>query len=219
MEPEIMKMVLEIGPPLEAWRALSNVADETEDDAYDRAKREFETLEIGVNESVSEYFKRVNIVLTKLERHKITTPARGIKRIVLNSLTPRFPNETCMYAMKGDFELKDLENGLARVEKFWSEQKKSAPSHALAVAHAGGDQTGTGGGARGRGRQGRHLGGCHDDDRGRNQQVHPRQMHPGQQHQPPAAMSQQSHAWQQQHHHHHHHQPRFPQLQQQGPHH
>ena len=39
-------------------------------------------------------------------------------------------------------------------------------------------------------------------------------MHPGQQHQPPAAMSQQSHAWQEQQQ-----QPRFPQLQQQGPHH
>ena len=56
-----------------------------------------------------------------------------------------------MCAMKGNFELKDLENVLARVEKFRSEQKRSAPSHALAVAHAGGGQTGTGDGARGRG--------------------------------------------------------------------
>ena len=54
-----------------------------------------------------------------------------------------------MYAMKCDLELKDLEHGLARVEKFRSEQKRSAPSHALAVAHAGGGQTWTGGGARG----------------------------------------------------------------------
>ena len=51
----------------------------------------------------------------------------------------------------------------------------------------------------------------------RNQQGHPRQMHPGQQHQPPAAMSQQSHAWQ--HQHQQQHQPRFLQLQQLGPHH
>ena len=97
----------------------------------------------------------------KLERHNIITPAREIKRIVLNSLTPRFPNETCMYAMKGDFELKDLEHGLAGVEKFRSDQKRSAPSHALAVARAGGSQTGTCGGARGRGRQGRRLSGGH----------------------------------------------------------
>ena len=62
-EPEIMKIVLEIGSPSEAWRALSKIADEAEDDAYDRAKREFETLETGANESVSEYFARVNIVL------------------------------------------------------------------------------------------------------------------------------------------------------------
>ena len=38
-ETEIMKMVLEIGSPSEAWRALSKIADETEDVAYDR-KRE-----------------------------------------------------------------------------------------------------------------------------------------------------------------------------------
>ena len=148
-EPEIMKIVLEIGSPSEAWRALYKIAHETEDDAYDRAKREFETLGIGANESASEYFARVNIVIMKLERHNITTPAREIQRIVLNSLIPRFPNETCMYAMQGDFELKELGNGLARVEKFQSERKKrSAPSHALAVAHVDGGQTGTGGGAR-----------------------------------------------------------------------
>ena len=126
----------------------------------------------------------------KLEKYNIITPAREIKRIVLNRLTSRFPNEACLYAVRGDFQLKHLENGLARAEKFQSEQKvRSASSHALAVAHVGGGQTGTGGGARGRGRQGRHLGGRHDDGRGRNQQQgHRRQMHPGQQHQPPAVM-------------------------------
>ena len=41
-----MKMVLEIGSPSEAWRALSKIADEAEDDAYDSAKREFDTLGI-----------------------------------------------------------------------------------------------------------------------------------------------------------------------------
>ena len=153
-------MVLEIGSPLQAWRALSKITDETEDDAYNRAKREFETLEMGANEYVSECFARVNIVLMKLERHTSTTPAREIKRLVLNSLTPRFANETCKYAMKGELDLKDLEHGLARVEKFRSDQKRRAPSHTLVVAHAGGGQTGTGGGARGQGRQGRHSGGA-----------------------------------------------------------
>ena len=38
-EPEIMKMVMEIGSPSEAWRALSKIAAETEDDAYDSKKR------------------------------------------------------------------------------------------------------------------------------------------------------------------------------------
>ena len=112
-------------------------------------------VEMGANETVSEYFARVNIVLMKLERHNITTPVREIKRIVMKSLTPCFPNETSILAMKGDFDLSELEHGLVRVETFRSDSSGSAPSHALAVAHAGGGQTRTGGGARGRGRQGR----------------------------------------------------------------
>ena len=217
-ELEIMKMVMEIGSPSEAWRVLSKIAAETEDDAYDRAKREFKILEMGTNEYVSDYFARVNIVLMKLERHDITTPTREIKRVILNSLTPRFPNETSMLAMKGDFDLLELEHGLARVEKIRLDSNRSAPSHALAVAHAGGGQTGTGGGARGRDWQGRRSGGRHDDGRGRHQQGHPWQTHHGQQHQPPAAMSQQSYAWQQQQQQQQY-QPPFPQSQQLGPHH
>ena len=123
-----------------------------------------------------------------------------------------------MLAMKGDFNLSELEHGLARVEKLRSDSNRSAPSHALAISHAGGGQTGTGGGARGRGRQGRRSGGRHDDGRGRHQQGYPRQMHHGQQHQPPAAMSQQSYAWQQQQQQQQY-QPQFPQSQQLGPHH
>ena len=172
-KPEVMKMVMEIGSPSEAWRALKKTAVETEDDAHDRAKREFETLQMGDSETVSEYFARVNIILMKLERYNITTSAREIKRIVMNSLTPRFPNETSMLAMKGDFDLSQLEHGLVRVEKLRSDSSRSAPSHALAVAHASGGQTGTEGGARGRGRQGRRSGGRHDDGRDRHQQGHP----------------------------------------------
>ena len=74
----------------------------------------------------------------KLERHKITTPAREIMRTMLGSLTSRFLNETRLYAMRGDFDLKDLENGLARAEKFQSDQeRRNASAHALAVAHVG----------------------------------------------------------------------------------
>ena len=87
----------------------------------------------------------------KLEIHKMTTPARKIKRTVLGSLTSRFPNETRLYAMRGDFDLKDLENELARAKNFQSEQeRRSASAHALAVAHAGSSRTAAGGGARGR---------------------------------------------------------------------
>ena len=114
-----------------------------------------------------------------------------------------------MLAMKGDLDLSELEHELVRVEKLRSDSSGRAPSHALAVAHAGGG--GTGGGARGRGRQGRRSGGRHDDGRGRHQQGHPRQMHHGQQHQPPTAMSQQSYARQQQQQQQQQYQPQFSQ--------
>ena len=98
--------------------ALTRIADESEEVAYDRVKREFENLEIEVSESITEYFARLHIILMELEGHKIVTPAREIKRAILGSLTSRFPNETRLYAMRGDFDLTDLEAGLVRAEKF-----------------------------------------------------------------------------------------------------
>ena len=59
-------MVMEIGSPSVAWRALRKMAVKTEDDAHDRAKRKFKTLQMGDNETVPEYFARVNIILMKL---------------------------------------------------------------------------------------------------------------------------------------------------------
>ena len=88
-----------------------------------------------------------------------------------------------MLAMGGDFDLVELELGLIRVENLRSEPRGSAPSHALAVAHAGSSQTGTGGGIRGRDRKGRRSGGRHDDGRGRHQQEHPQQSYAWQQQQ------------------------------------
>ena len=118
---EMLKMALEIRSLSEAWRALTRIADESEEAAYDRAKQEFENLEIGVSESITECFARLHIILMKLEGHKIVTPAREIKRTVLGSLTSPFPNETRLYAMRGDFDLTDLEDGLVRAEEFQSD--------------------------------------------------------------------------------------------------
>ena len=80
-------MVIYIGSILEVWRALTKIAAETKEIAYDRAKREFETLEIEVRESVAGYFARVHAILMKLERHKIITPTREIKHTAMGSLT------------------------------------------------------------------------------------------------------------------------------------
>ena len=79
----------------------------------------------------------------KLARQKVTKAAREIKRTVLSSLTSRFPDEARLYAMKGEFNLTDLENGLARAENFQLDQeRRNASPHALAVAHAGSGRTG-----------------------------------------------------------------------------
>ena len=114
-------MLLEIGSLSEAWRALTRIADESEEVAYDRAKRDFKNLETKISESITEYFARLHIIVMKLEGHKIVTPAPEIKRTVLDCLTSRFPNETRLYAMRGDFDLTDLEAGLVRAETFQSD--------------------------------------------------------------------------------------------------
>ena len=93
-------MVIDIGSLYEAWHALTKIAAETEEAAHDIAKREFESLQIRVSESVAEYFPGVHIILMKIVRHQVTTPTREIKRTVLGSLTPRFSDEVCLYAMK-----------------------------------------------------------------------------------------------------------------------
>ena len=120
-EQEILKMVLEIGSLSGAWRALTRIADESEEVAYDGAKRKFENIEIGVSESMTENFARLHITMMKLERHKLVTPAREIKRTVLGSLTFCFPNENRLYATRGDLDLTDLEAGLVRAKKFQSD--------------------------------------------------------------------------------------------------
>ena len=114
--------------------ALTKITNASEEVEYDRAKREFETLEMDASESVAEFFTRVHIILMELERHQIPIPAREIQRVVLGSLSPRFPNETSMHAYKGECDLKDLETGLAWVEKFRLDQiKKGASPHALTL--------------------------------------------------------------------------------------
>ena len=82
-------MVTYIGSLSEAWRALTKIAAETREAAYDRVKREFELLEIGASEPIAEYFARVHVILMKLARNHVTTPAREIKRRVLGGLTVR----------------------------------------------------------------------------------------------------------------------------------
>ena len=71
----IFEMVMNIGSPSEAWRALTKIAAETREEAHDRAKSESESLKIGASETVAEYFARVLVFSTKLTRHQVTTPA------------------------------------------------------------------------------------------------------------------------------------------------
>ena len=73
-ERGMSEMVMGIGSPSEAWRALTKIAAETREAAYDRAKSEFELLEIEESETVVEYFDRVHVVYTKLTKHEVATP-------------------------------------------------------------------------------------------------------------------------------------------------
>ena len=200
-------MVMGIGFPSEAWRALTKTVAETREAAYGRGKREFELLKIGISETVTKYFTRVHVVLTKLMRHQVTIPAREIKCRVVRGITPRFPDEIREYTVKYDFDLKDLNAGLVRVESFQPDQeRRDASAHALAVAHTGGGRAGARGGARG----GKCFAKRHDGGRGRNQQQHhPEQIHPGQQ-QRSQHHQQQMLSWQPQ-------QRRHPQHQQHDP--
>ena len=70
-EQELLKMVIRIGSTSEAWRALTKIANASEEVECDRAKREFETLEMDASESVAEFFTRVHIILMELERHQM----------------------------------------------------------------------------------------------------------------------------------------------------
>ena len=115
------EMVTDIGSLSEEWRALTKTAVEIREAAYDRAKGEFESLEIKVSEPVAEHFARVHVILMKLTRHHVTTPARWIKRRVRGGLTPRFPDDVGLYAMKGELDLKDLENKTTRAESLQSD--------------------------------------------------------------------------------------------------
>ena len=170
-EKGILDMVIYIGSLSEAWWALTKFAAETQEAADDRAKREFELLETGVSEPAAEYFARAHVTLTKLTRHQMTTPAHETKRRVLCGLTPRFTDEVPLYILRGDFDLNDLEAGIARAESFQVDQeRRNALAHALAVAHAGGGSAGAKGKARDRGYHGKRSAKRHDDDQGRNQQ-------------------------------------------------
>ena len=119
-----MEMVIGTGSLSEAWWARTKTAAETQEAAYDSLNREFESLDLGVSESVAEYFARVHVILMKLTRHQVTTPAREIKRRVQSGLAPRFLHQVCLYVMRSDFDLSDLEAGIARAESFKSDQER-----------------------------------------------------------------------------------------------
>ena len=80
------------------------------------------------------------------------------KHKVPSGRIPRVPDEVCLYAVRSDFDLSDLEDRFAWAESFQSDQeRRDTPAHALAVAYASGSRTRAGGGARGRGRYGRRY--------------------------------------------------------------
>ena len=124
----------------------------------------------GTNETVVEYFASVNVVLTKLYKKKAATPARETKWRVLRVLISRFFDEIRLYNMKGDFNLRDMEAGLAQVERFQSGQKRrNVTAYALTPAYTGDGRGGAGGAASNHSRGGKYFG-RRNGGQSRNQQ-------------------------------------------------
>ena len=90
-EQELLNMVIRIGSISEAWRALTKIANASEEVEYDRAKREFETLEMDASESVAEFFTRVHIIPMELERHQIPIPRPRDSTHCAWKFVPPFP--------------------------------------------------------------------------------------------------------------------------------
>ena len=106
----VLSMEIEVGSPCKAWRALVKKASETKGAGSDEAKRELKGLEIYSNTTIREYIARVNVLLSKLQKYKVTTSQREVHRHAIGlGLHSRYDGEVRSFDRREKFELSEME--------------------------------------------------------------------------------------------------------------
>ena len=94
----IRRMVMKIGSPSEAVRVLVKMAAKTNDAVAYRVKNNLEALLIESNEKVRQYFARVNVFLSKLQKHKANLSQRDNRRHIFSGISPLFSADVKTFA-------------------------------------------------------------------------------------------------------------------------
>ena len=110
-EDVILSILIKIGSPSKARRALVKVATETNDAATYRTQKD---------EEAGEYYARVNVLLSVMQKYGVNISQGEIHRHVLSLSSPRFSADVKYFARER-FKLTDLKVVMARVESFQSE--------------------------------------------------------------------------------------------------
>ena len=178
------------------------VEDDNSDRARELVRKQFEELSMNDDESMKEYIARAKSLALTVKYDDIEVTDQEISRRVLNSLLPSNAPEKRNVALKTDFSLAELEDGLVRVEELNRSPDGTDGNHALA------DGFKARSGRRSGGREGHNGGGRGKrDGKGRP----PNQRQPQQQQYQPQHQREQQPAHQQQY------QQRHQQYQQQEP--
>ena len=149
--------------PSSAWKILkSMIEDNSSDRAREQAKKNFEGLSLDGAQSTKEYVARAKSLTLNVQYHDIEVTEQEIGHRVLNGLPLSYAPEKRNFALRTDFSLAELEDGLVRVEELNKSSDGTDGSHALAAgfkARSGG-QSGQSGGheSRNGGRRGKRDG-------------------------------------------------------------
>ena len=154
-DKSIADIVVRAKAPSEAWKILkSTVEDENSDRARELAKKRFEELSMNDDKFMKEYIVRAKSLALNVKYHDIEVTDQKISRRVLNGFPPSYAPEKRNFALKTDFSLAKLKDGLVRVEELNRSSDGIDGSHALAAgfkARSGG-RSGVRGGHNGGGR-------------------------------------------------------------------
>ena len=140
-----------VGPkaPSEAWEILNSmVEDDSSKRARKQAKKNFEGLSMDDAESMKEHITHAKSLALNVHYHDIEVNEQEISRRVLDGLPPSYAPKKRNFALKTDFSLAKLEDGLVRVEELNRSSDGTDGSHALAAgfkARSGGRSGGRGG--------------------------------------------------------------------------